>query len=81
MEQRRSELPHTTLSLCFARNASERPYRELEQYQSRVTDEFRIFCYIIMITFIRQKMSDNTKPRQTRERTDIYMQIKREFYS
>jgi len=25
--------------------------------------------------FYSTKMSDNTKPRQTRERTDIYMQI------
>jgi len=26
-------------------------------------------------------MSDNTKPRQTREKTDKYIQIKREIYT
>jgi len=37
---------------------------------------------IIMTTFIRHtRMSDNTKPRQTREKTDKYIQIKIEIYT
>jgi len=40
-----------------------------------------MIAFAEMTTFYLTKMSDNTKPRQTRERTDMYMQIKREFYS